>query len=314
MAKKHRPRKGSLAFRPRKRADSIYQTAHSYREGKGVLGFAAFKAGMLQVAVHDTRKNSPTSGKDITVPATILECPRLFVAGMRLYGMTHYGLKAKETVWSEKAKEEKHLSRKTGVSKPSEVSQDSFEEVRIIVSTRPEKTGIGRKKPDLFEIKVGGSPQDALESAKKVLGNDISPSDIFREGDLLDAIAVTKGKGFQGVITRFGVKRQRRKAMGKRRHIGTLGSETPRKVPWTAPQCGQVGFQRRTEANKEVIKIGTDGSEVTPKEGLSSYGVVRNDYIIIKGSLPGPKKRLVFLRKAVRPSKSSPLQFRNAIV
>ena len=133
-----------------------------------------------------------------------------------------------------------------------------------------------------------------------MLGKEIKPSDVFREGELVDVISITKGKGTAGPVKRFGVKIQTRKAQKKRRHVGSLGSERPGKVLWTVPQAGQLGFFRRTEFNKRVLKIGEDGKEITPKAGFKRYGVVKSNYIIVEGSVPGPKKRLIMLRPAIR--------------
>jgi large subunit ribosomal protein L3 len=63
---------------------------------------------------------------------------------------------------------------------------------------------------------------------------------------------------------------------------------------------GQTGYQQRTEPNKRVLKLGEDGGEITPKGGFLHYGEVRNPYILVKGSIPGPAKRLVRIRPAVR--------------
>ena len=51
--------------------------------------------------------------------------------------------------------------------------------------------------------------------------------------------------------------------------------------------------------------MGENGQEITPKEGFSEYGVVKNEYIFIKGSIPGVRKRLIMLRSAIRPSKET---------
>ena len=68
----------------------------------------------------------------------------------------------------------------------------------------------------------------------------------------------------------------------------------------TVPQPGQVGYHQRTEHNKRVIKIGDKGEEITPSGGFLHYGVIRNPYILLHGTVPGPTKRLVKLRDAVR--------------
>jgi large subunit ribosomal protein L3 len=66
------------------------------------------------------------------------------------------------------------------------------------------------------------------------------------------------------------------------------------------PGTGQHGYHQRTEFNKRIIKIGENGAEVTPQGGFIEYGIVRNKYILVHGSLPGPSKRLIRLRDAVR--------------
>jgi large subunit ribosomal protein L3 len=50
--------------------------------------------------------------------------------------------------------------------------------------------------------------------------------------------------------------------------------------------------------------IGTDGAQINPKGGFPGYGLVRNQYILIKGSVPGPIKRMVRIRHAIRPGKN----------
>jgi large subunit ribosomal protein L3 len=61
-----------------------------------------------------------------------------------------------------------------------------------------------------------------------------------------------------------------------------------------------MGFHQRTEHNKRILKIGQNGADVTPKGGFLHYGVVRNDYIVIHGTVPGICKRVVRLREPVR--------------
>ncbi|MCH8907904.1 MAG: 50S ribosomal protein L3, partial [Candidatus Heimdallarchaeota archaeon] len=66
------------------------------------------------------------------------------------------------------------------------------------------------------------------------------------------------------------------------------------------PRYGQMGYFRRTEYNKRVMQLGVDGEEITPDGGFVKYGIVKNRYIVVKGSIPGPKKRMVMLRNGVR--------------
>jgi large subunit ribosomal protein L3 len=119
----------------------------------------------------------------------------------------------------------------------------------------------------------------------------------------VDASAVTKGKGTQGPVRRWGIAIQKRKhaRTGKKRHVGNLGPWHPSHISWRVPQLGQMGYHQRTEFNKRLMFIGTDGAEINPDGGFPGYGLVRNQYVLIKGSLPGPIKRLVRMRHAIRP-------------
>ena len=67
--------------------------------------------------------------------------------------------------------------------------------------------------------------------------------------------------------------------------------------------AGQMGYHQRTEYNKKILKIGEaeKADEINPDGGFVKYGIVKNNYLLLKGSLPGPSKRLVMLRKAMRP-------------
>ena len=126
-------------------------------------------------------------------------------------------------------------------------------------------------------------------------------SEVFKEGEYVDVSAITKGKGFQGPVKRWGIKILPRKTRKGRRQVGSIGPWTPARIMWTVPMAGQMGYHQRTEYNKRILKIGDDGKEVTPRGGFLRYGPIRSDYVVLAGSVPGPTKRLVHLRQAIRP-------------
>jgi large subunit ribosomal protein L3 len=308
-----KPRKGSLAYYPRKRARRIYpRVKTALKEDKiKPLVFAGYKAGMLSVIVMDNRKGSPTFGQEIVVPVTVIDCPPLKVIGIRAYEQTVKGLKVFTEVYSKELPKE--LKRKVRINpvktldnlEKIESNLQNLASIRLIVSTQPKLSGVRKKKSEVFEVEIGGKDiKEKFEFAKQILGKEINAKDVVREGELVDVIAVTKGKGTAGPVKRFGIKIQTRKAHSKRRHVGSLGAERPGKVLWTVPMSGQLGFQTRTEYNKRVLKIGEDGKEVTPKGGFIRYGIVPKNFVLIQGSVPGPKKRLVLIRPAVRPKKA----------
>jgi len=342
MPARRKPRAGSLQFYPRKRAKRIYPRMNTYPsidESKldkpKLLAFAGYKAGMLQILRKDTTKGSPTFGDDIVVPATVLDCPPVVAVGVRAYTSSPSGLsiiteawadklpkgfelkrksvkttKTKKTTAKTKKKEKKEGKEKAGASvqfAKMKKESENISSLRLIVATQPKLVGFGKKTTDVFEIEiVGKSTEDKLKFAQEILGKGVKATDVLREGELVDTIAITKGKGTAGPVKRFGVTIQTRHAKGKRRHVGSLGQEQPGRVRWTVPMAGQLGFQQRTEHNKRVLKINDSpdaGKEITPDSGFKSYGAIKGPYIILEGSVPGPRRRLIFLRAAIRPGR-----------
>ena len=147
----------------------------------------------------------------------------------------------------------------------------------------------------------GGDFSEQLQFAKEKFGEEYSFTDSFQEGGLTDIVAVTKGYGWQGVIRRFGGKLQSHKNSKKRRQHGNMGDFGTGYVRKTIRQGGQTGYHQRTEFNKRVLRIANpEDHSITPSGGFLRYGEVNSDYILVKGSVPGPAKRLIRFRDALR--------------
>jgi len=312
MGKRAGPRRGSKAFYPKKRAKRIFVTVKHFR-GEGLLGFAGYKAGMTHVIGLDNYEKSPSYGMSIHIPCTIIETPDLFCFGVIAYRKTPYGLFAVSTVYADKL--DKDLARVLIIPKKhnreenkKKIEQElsSITEIRLLVHTQPRKIKL-KKTPELFELPILKPTPDAWKLALEKLGKEIKVSEIFKEGDFIDATAITTGKGVAGPVKRFGIKIQHHKAGFHRRRPGNIGSWHPARVLWTVAMQGQLGFQRRTESNKRILKIGDNVKEVNPRGGIPYYGELIGHYVLVMGSVPGPKKRLVFLRKAMRHNKETPL-------
>lgn len=313
MAKIHRPRRGSLAYSPRKRAKSEVPRIRSWpsEEKASIAGFAGYKAGMTHVMMIDDRPRSLTEGMEVSVPVTVLEVPPMSIVAVRAYEEYSGGLRPMVEAWTEGLSQD--LARAMTVPKKShgagledlKSAAGEIAELRVLAHTSPILlTGVPKKVPELMEMPVnGGSVAERLALAESLLGQQISVSSVFQPGDLLDVTAVTKGKGTQGPVRRWGIAIQKRKhaRTGKMRHVGNLGPWHPSHISWRVPQLGQMGYHQRTEYNKRLMLIGADGAAITPKGGFPGYGLVRNQYVLIKGSLPGPVKRLVRMRHAIRP-------------
>jgi large subunit ribosomal protein L3 len=160
-------------------------------------------------------------------------------------------------------------------------------------------TGTEKKTPDIVEVAISGSPEKQLAYAKEKLGKELSISEVFKEKQFVDIKAVTKGKGFQGVVKRFGIKMHRPKAK-KRRIVGSIGPWNPSTVMWTVARAGQMGYHTRTEFNKRILYLGNNPADVNPGGGFNNYGDVKSTYIILSGSTAGPEKRAVALRDTMR--------------
>ncbi len=325
MAKHNKPVAGSRAYWPKKRARRMYPgvSTRSVKSDAAVpLAFAGYKAGMTRLSVLDQKKDSVTEGEELVKPVTVLDCPSLKVCAIRIYGREEDtdGLRSIKTIWAEKLS--KDLDRRFKVPKktdPAKGMKDidgqigKMADVRLLVHTQPRESGIGKKKPDVFELGLGGDVQKRWEYAKEKLGGEIRASDSFKDGEWVDASAVDKGKGFQGPVKRFGITIRPRKHEKKRRHTGVLGARNVARVlPGKLAMAGQLGFQTRTEFNKRVMRIGSDG--INPKGGWINYGPVKGDYILLSGSVPGPRKRLIMLRKGLRARKTEPLEIKGVFL
>jgi large subunit ribosomal protein L3 len=309
MPKKSRPKRGSMAFSPRKRAKRITGRIRSWPEVDGparIQGFAGYKAGMTHAIAIDPRPKSTTSGQEIQIPVTVIETPPMNIVGIRFYKRDSYGLKCVTEVWSKKINKEVDrvltTNKKKKRKKIEDVDTKEVEEVRLLMHTNPKMVlGLPKKKPEILEIRVGGGTiEERINLAKEQLGKEISVADYGEEGKAIDVIAVTKGKGFQGPVKRWGVKLLSHKNSKHRRQAGTMGPWRPRYVMRQVPLAGQVGMHQRTEYNKIIVKVGESGEEVSPNGGFVRYGTVKNNYILILGSVPGPPKRLVRIRDATR--------------
>jgi large subunit ribosomal protein L3 len=307
MPKIHKPRKGSLQFWPRSRAKGILPSANwtflckkATHEPK-LLGFFGYKVGMLRVLARDLTPHSLTKNKEIVIPATVLECPPLKLFSIRFYKQ---GKVAKEVVVSNEKELKKILKvpKQVDVKKLGEIEKnlDAYDDLMLIFYSNIRKTGI-KKTPDLTELALAGTIKEKFEFAKSMIGRELNVQDIFKPGQLVDLHAVTKSKGLQGPLKRFGISKRQHKSEKGVRRPGNLGPWTPSRVRFYAPQAGQLGFFTRIIYNSKILNIATEN--INPKEGFHNYGLVRNPCLIVKGSVQGPAKRPVLFTIPARASK-----------
>ncbi len=244
------PRRGSMQYWHRQRARRTFARVRAFPATKEIkpLAFAGYKVGMTHTMITDNKATSMTKGEDIQMPVTIIECPPLKTASIIFYKKTKFGLKTSSAVVAQKL--DKELERRISMPKKTnknieDIRDEDYDDLRVLVYTQPKLTTIGKKKPELFEIALSGKKEEKLEHAKKLLGNEISIKEVFNEGQLLDVHAVTKGKGFQGPVKRFGIMLRPHKSEKGVRRPGNYGSWTGPRT-WRAPAPGQMGYHQRT--------------------------------------------------------------------
>ena len=127
-----------------------------------------------------------------------------------------------------------------------------------------------------------------LDNAADYSVKDEIKADIFAAGDMVDASAISKGKGFQGAIKRFGSTRGPMSHGSKfHRHHGSNGSSSdPSHVFKGKKMPGHMGAKKATTQNLEVVRVDLE-----------------NGIILVKGAVPGAKKALVTLKETVKVSK-----------
>lgn len=293
------PRKGSLQFWPRKRAAKLLPSTNwdAINTSKTLKGFIAYKAGMKSARVKDNTEHSMTGGKNKAIPVTILECPTMKILSVRFY---KNGVVADEILASNLDKElKKKMKLPKKARKIDSIKTEDFDDIKIIVYSQVKKTNI-KKKPDLTEIGLTGSYEEKLAFVKDKMDKEISVSEVFDLGQLVDIRGVTKGKGTQGPVKRFGIQLKVRKSEKGRRRPGSLGPWHPARVIFRVPMAGQLGTFTRAIYNSKIVDLGTANDKV---KNIKNYGDIKTDYIILQGSVQGPAKRQLVLTQTLRPTK-----------
>ena len=166
-----------------------------------------------------------------------------------------------------------------------EAIQLGFDDMREKVSNKP-KTGHAKKAnttPKRFQKEIRGVDMEAY-----TLGQEVK-ADIFEAGEIVDVTGISKGKGYQGVIKK---NNQHRGPMahGSKYHrgVGSLGTMRPMRVIPGKALPGHMGAEQVTIQNLEIIKVDME-----------------DNCILVKGSVPGPKKGFVIIKSAVKTDKKN---------
>ena len=167
--------------------------------------------------------------------------------------------------------------------------KDGYEAIQLGFQTIPERK---LTKPELGHLKKAGEARKKTLKEFKLnncdalnVGDEVK-ADVFAEGDRVDVTGISKGKGYQGVIKRWGAHRLKEShGTGPvHRHAGSMGSSTdPSRIFKGKIGAGQMGNEQVTVLNLDVVKVDTE-------LGL----------IAVRGAIPGPKGGVVFVKDTVK--------------
>ena len=341
------PRHGSLGFLPRKRSRTFRGRIRAFPkddQSKPVhlTGFMGYKVGMTHIVREVDKLGSRSHKKEVVEPVTLVECPPVVVVGVVGYAESPTGLRAITTVWAKnigldfkkrlyaqwnrskkKAAFTKYADR---LKDKPETQQEGLERlkkyasiIRVIIHTEPSKLPALRlSKAHILEVQVnGGTVAKKVDWAKQQLEQRINVTSVFNEDERVDISGVNRGRGYEGVTTRWGTRRLPRKTHKGLRKVACIGSWHPARIRYSVARSGQMGYFHRVEANKKIYKIakgsdensGSTTSDITTKSinpmgGWPYWGEIKHDYLMIKGSTVGPKRRPLVFRKALYPQTS----------
>jgi len=296
--------------------------------------------------VRDLEKpGSKMNKKEVVEAVTIIEVPPMVVIGVVGYVPTPKGLRALTTVFASHLSEEarrrfyknwyrskkkaftkyakKHETKKQDIDRDIERIKKYASVVRVLAHTQVKLiNGLKQKKAHIMEIQVnGGTTADKVNFATALFEKKVPVDTVFADDEMIDVIGVTKGHGYEGVTTRWGTRRLPRKTHRGLRKVACIGAWHPARVSRTVARAGQDGYFHRTEMNKKIYKLGHAGptsattefdlteKTINPMGGFPHYGMVKSDFLVVKGCTVGVKKRLLTLRKTlVAQTKRSALE------
>jgi large subunit ribosomal protein L3e len=334
------PRHGSLQYLPKKRTKHHQGRIRSFpkddtKAAPHLTAFIGYKAGMTHVVREIERPGSKLHKKEAVESVTILETPPMIVVGVVGYVATPHGLRTLTTVWATHLSDDVkrrfyknwYSSKKKAFTKYAKKASEKPQEyeaeinrikqycqvVRVLAHTQIRKLKLRQKVANLLEIQVnGGDIAAKVDFAKSLFEQEVDVSKVFAEGEVLDICAATRGHGFAGVVSRWGVTRLPRKTHRGLRKVACIGAWHPARVSVRVARAGQQGYHHRTEINKRVLRIGKKGDTksastesdltekgITPVGGFPHYGQVNEDWLMIKGCVSGSRKRPVTLRKSL---------------
>jgi len=304
-----------------------------------LTAFLGYKAGMTHIVREMDKPGSKMNKKETVEAVTVLETPPLVIVGVVGYIDTPRGPRTFKTVWAEHLAEDckrrfyknwykckkkaftKHAKKWADEEGKKEIDRELAKMkkycsvIRVLAHSQMKLMRHRQKKADIIEIQInGGTIEEKVNWAREHFEKQIPVEQVFEMNEMIDCIGVTKGHGFKGVTSRWGTRKLPRKTHKGLRKVACIGAWHPSRVKYTVARAGQKGYHHRTELNKKIYRVGkseitdkanastaADPTEktITPMGGFPHYGIVHQDYLMLKGCVMGPKKRVITLRKSL---------------
>jgi len=321
------------------RAQARHFPKDNSAEKPHLTGFLGFKAGMTHIIREVKRTNTKLPKDGVLEPVTIIETPAMVAVGIVGYRKTTTGYHAVTSIYAEHVTDEFKRRYVKNWSKSSKkqfavhtenyndpkmqakrkrqikLMENRCDVIRLVCHTQMKLVPLKQKKAEVMEIQInGGSIADKIKFGMGLFEKQIEVDSVFGQGECIDVVGITKGHGFNGVIKRYGVRHLPRKTHRGLRKVACIGAWHPARVSWTVARAGQMGFFKRTEVNKKIYRLGVGENknaktafdvtekDITPMGGFPHYGIVKNNFLMIKGTVPGIRRRVITLRKACFPS------------
>jgi large subunit ribosomal protein L3e len=302
-----------------------------------LTAFLGYKAGMTHIVRDVDKLGSKLNKKETVEAVTLIETPPMVIVGVVGYIQTPKGLRTFKTVFAEHLSEDcrrrfyknwykskkkaftKYAKKWKDESGKKEIEKDFAKMVkycqviRVIAHTQMKLLKKRQKKAHIMEIQLnGGSIADKVKFARDHLEKQIDISQVFNQDEMIDVIGVTRGHGVKGVTSRWHTRKLPRKTHKGLRKVACIGAWHPSRVSFAVARAGQKGYHHRTEINKKIYRIGLGSDKanaktefdpvdktINPLGGFPHYGLIRHDFLMVKGCIMGTKKRPITLRKSL---------------
>merc|ERR1719230_2069990 len=246
-----------------------------------LTGFLGFKAGMTHVIREVEKPGSKLHNKETSEGTTVIETPPMTIVGLVGYIRSPNGTKQFKTIWAKHVNDgfkkrivrnwyktkktnafsklasrygnEKQLEKMKELMKKYCTSVRAICHTQMVVNNKKRIRSVQSKRDPIMEFQInGGTIAEKVDYVVSKFEQDVRIKDVFSAEEMIDCIAITKGKGFKGVTSRWHTKKLPRKTHKGLRKVACIGAWHPARIAYSVARAGQKGYHHRTEMNKKI--------------------------------------------------------------